>query len=1191
VIKRVEWPERSRRADWEIVYTNLGGFAQDESININDVCKDFTNSQTTLNRLRSQCMIALTPKAHDANPDALFLAAITLKLLQRGSLPRIPKILERAFSEGFTPMRIDKFLPLFLLKAIPEKRSAFQLYSSNLFDSEFERSFWDNTNSDDDDTCRWLTPQASLDSLAGLPPEPKRRVDFLYYSPFSITSPTVIELDGPHHKTKKMSDAERKRLLARQKIDVVVGTESNKKLKDLVEHVESEKRIGRTYDKQADEEMFAPSALVRFAAAIALLMQNGDIQPDSILNIELDSEYESVLQSGQYIFEFLRSIEQLWDLRALPIEVKINGKTVHRSGLQSKSTQPRQNHIKIQLHQHKAPHEWLEPQDIPTCVIRGAFLPVDLTFLPPLLAKPRLLRDEDPQIDLLLRGVLVDIFGHEDFRPNQLEAIKSALSGQDSLVLLPTGSGKSLIYQMVGLLQPGITIVVDPIISLIDDQVGHLHEIGIERTIGIHSALNLTTEEMDELQSSIAQGQALFVFISPERLQVQKFRETLSALTANTIVNSAVLDEVHCISEWGHDFRPAYLNVAKNLRTFCKHDDFVPILLALTGTASPAVLRDVEREIRFEENLLTKIQPASHDRPNLYYLIEVAEHAKSNPALGTMLKTTLPQLLGVVSKTFLETKGSETNSGIIFVTTVNGIYKNATSVREYIESLAGDLAKPSAVPSKPLIEIHSSTPPKGEDHKTWPQVKRENARKFIENEIPALVATKSFGMGIDKPNIRWTIHFGYPSSLEAFAQESGRAGRDSKDAYCILITNPAKSDEVKKYLDLTITAEDRRKIYDSSRPSQTDLATPWHFHRESFRGRLSEYRRCAVLIKELKANSKAESLSELAGGISDIPDRFSSENRPEGLGSREWEGDEKAVEKTLYRLSAIGIVDDYLKGSKKFTVKLGFCTTESIDSSLLSSMRRIAPGKISTVELRIASAPENFDERVKHHLKIFIETLYDTIEPARIRAIMEMQQLASSGLDGKQVKARLNAYLSSGPLATAMEEVAESQQLDVNKLTTLLDIVGTEDSDLWIGTSARQLETYPDNPILLSARVIGEGWRAEPDMSIIESALNNAFKVLDQYQLGTDQAASLLNWITKTFDQQTKESLSPKYDALVNAWQQNGLPEVPLLKWESEILAQGLGNPAWLKQLSRIRERRMQRTLKSLTNELERLSS
>ncbi len=1186
MIKRVGWPERSGRADWEIVYTNLGGFAQDESVNINEF------AQITLNRLRSQCMIALTPKVNDANPDALFLAAITLKLLQRGSLPQIPKVLERAFSEGFTPLRINKSLHPFLLKAIPEQRSIFQLYSSNLFDSELERSFWDNTNSDDDDTCRWLTPQASLDSLAGLPPDPKRRVDFLYYSPFSSQSPTVIELDGPQHERQKGPDAERKRLLARQKIEVAVSTESNKKLKDLVEYVESEKRIGRTYDKQADEEMFVPSALVRFTAAVALLMKNGDIQPDSILNIELDSEYEAVLQSGRYIFEFLRSIEQLWDLRALPIEVKINGKTVHKPERKSKSTPVRQDHIKIQLHQYKAPHEWLEPQDIPTCVIRGAFLPVDLTFLSPLLSKPRLLGSEDPQIDLLLQGLLMDIFGHEDFRPNQLEAIKAGLSGQDSLVLLPTGSGKSLIYQMVGLLQPGITLVVDPIISLINDQVRHLNAIGIERAVGIHSEMN-EREAMQELQNSIRQGQVLFVFIAPERLQTKSFRETLSGLTAHTIVNSAVLDEAHCISEWGHEFRPAYLNVAKNLRTLCKHDDFIPVLLALTGTASPAVLRDIEREIRFEGTLLTKIQSESHDRPNLHYLVEVAEHDKSYKALDAMLSETLPQLLDVDSKSFFETRGSETNSGIIFTATVKGKYKSASLVRESVEKLLLRLLKPSVEARCSLIEIYASTVPEGQSHEKWKKIKHENARKFIENEILVLVATKSFGMGIDKPNIRWTIHFGYPSSLEAFAQESGRAGRDSKDAYCILITNPAKSDEAKKYLDLTITAEDRRKIYNSSRPSRTDLATPLHFHSQSFPGWEIEYHRCTVLINKLKAESNAKSLSELAVGRKDITYNFLEENRQAGLDSKDPKADKAAVEGALYRLSAIGIIDDYTVnyGSKTFAIELGLCTNESIDSFLLSSLRRMAPGKISTVELQIASAPQNFDERVEHHLKIFIETLYDTIEPARIRAITEMQQLAFSGLDGMQVKARLNAYLSSGPLATAMEEVAESQQLDVNVLTKLLDIVDTQDSDLWIGASARQLETYPDNPILLSARVIGEGWRTEPDMSIIESALNTAFKVLDQYQLGTEQASSLRKWITNKFDQQTEESISPKYDALVNAWQQNGLPEAPLVEWESEILDKAIRDPAWLKQLSRIRVRRMQRTLISVTNELERLSS
>jgi hypothetical protein len=311
------------------------------------------------------------------------------------------------------------------------------------------------------------------------------------------------------------------------------------------------------------------------------------------------------------------------------------------------------------------------------------------------------------------------------------------------------------------------------------------------------------------------------------------------------------------------------------------------------------------------------------------------------------------------------------------------------------------------------------------------------------------------------------------------------------------------------------------------------------------------------------------------------------------VNSADWNSSKESAESAIYRLNAIGIIDDYLVnyGSRSFTLKLGPCTIESIDEALLTSMKRIAPGKSATVEFQLASAPIDFNSRVEHHLKIFIETLYDTIEPARIRAITEMQQLASSELSGEQVKARLNAYLSNGPLATAIEEVAESEQLDVSELTTLLDTVDTQDSDIWIGASARQLETYPDNPILLSARVVGEGWRSEPDISIIENALISAFSVLDQYQLGEEQASQLLNWISSKFELQDSEDLSTKYNALSEAWESSGLSDGPILEWENEILEKALKNPAWIGQLTRIRQRRMKRTSNVLAKELERLSS
>ena len=1061
-------------------------------------------------------------------------------------------------------------------------------------DPGLELPFWNEVNTLDPETCKWLTPQASLEALAGKPTDQSRWVDFLYCSPFADSTNAVLEIDGSQHESQKGVDKARDKLLKLSGLYVARDSNINNLLSRVAKIPGIEERHGRSHIPANWDSMFLPSALARLVTAVALLLKNGDIQANSALNIELESDLKDLMNSGKAVFEFLDSIQRLWNLSALPNEVFVNGTSAYASSKQGAATNATITNVRIQLQQHVPPHALLEPTDLPTCVIRGAYLPVELNFLPPVLPRPRFLNPKTPDLDLILQELLMDIFGHDDFRPNQLEAVKAGLFGRDSIVLLPTGSGKSLIYQMIGLLQPGITLVVDPIVSLIDDQVRSLKTIGIDRTFGMHSGMNLSTSEMDEFQTAVAQGQASFVFISPERLQTKRFRETLEVLTRSTYVNSAVLDEAHCISEWGHDFRTAYLNVARNLRTLCGTEDFQPTLIALTGTASPAVLRDIQREIQSESSTLEVIRPETHDRPNLHYLVQVAEPGKEHQVLSETLTQTLPELIQVDAAELFETAGPSTKSGLIFTTNVNGRYKDAVTVQKTVDSAVDELSSKSS--HEATVAIYSSTAPKG--HETdWNKTKQENAREFINNNVPVLVATKSFGMGIDKPNIRWTIHFGYPSSLEAFAQESGRSGRDNKDAYCILIANPAKGEDTKKILDLTVETEKRRKDYDSPKFSNTDLAIHMYFHSNSFKGRLTEYFRCIAVLQSLgemgSDSEKLPNLEALGNTYIDVPDTLLHSRKPHGVNSADWNSSKESAESAIYRLNAIGIIDDYLVnyGSRSFTLKLGPCTVESIDEALLASMKRIAPGKSTAVEFQLASAPVDFNSRVEHHLKIFIETLYDTIEPARIRAITEMQQLASSKLSGDQVKARLNAYLSNGPLATAIEEVAESAQLDVSELTTLLDTVDTQDSDIWIGASARQLETYPDNPILLSARVVGEGWRSEPDISIIESALISAFSVLDQYQLGEEQASQLLNWISSKFELQDSEDLSTKYNALSEAWESSGLSDGPILEWETEILEKALKNPAWIGQLTRIRQRRMKRTSTALAKELERLSS
>lgn len=1188
---RVEWPERYPRHEFRITYTALGAHRTNEVIEITE-----REDLLTLNRLRSQCMIALTPKQYEPHPDALFLASIVQKLIQRGSLPRLPQVLEMAFKKSTADLQINNGMHAYISQAIPQPEHIIKLEHEDKLDESMEAPFWKQLGIKSPDTARWISPQASLEALAGINDDQNRWVDFLYCSPFSPASTAVIEIQGSQHQRALSVDLDRRKLLQKAHLPVVESNDVEDLVMRLMRAAEKEGRSDRIYLQEYDEALFGPSAMARFVSAIALLLENGDIQPNSILNVDLESDYLTVTEGGVRVFEFLTSIQRLWKLEALPREVFVNGKSVYKSESNSSTQSIGTSTVKISLEQHVPAHQTLKTPEGPTCIIRGAFLPVDLNFLPPILPNPRFLRTKDSEAPILLENLLRDIFGHESFRPNQLDAILAALSGQDSLVLLPTGSGKSLIYQMVGLLQPGITIVVDPIVSLIDDQVRNLNAIGIERSFGIHSAMDMSREEMDELHKSIAQGQAFFVFISPERLQTSRFRESLASLTATTIVNSAVLDEAHCISEWGHDFRTAYLNVAKNLRKLCRHENFEPTIIALTGTASPSVLRDIEREITAEASHLVKIQPESHDRKNLHYVIEVCEAGKSNEILSQVLQEDLPKLLGIDASELFSLHGNKTNSGIVFTTTVSGRYKSAVSTREQIQSIAKaslpeDVEDDEKTTESTLVEIYSGKAPPDVDKKDWSGIKRERARKFIENEIPTLVATKSFGMGIDKPNIRWTLHFGYPSSLEAFAQESGRAGRDEANSYCVLITSPAKSEDARKVLDLQIPTETRRKDYMSPLFTNTDLATHLFLHSQSYRGRLSEYKRCRSVFRALKQISSAESIAEISGGTLDLSENVLNDCCPEDVNPSEWFTGRGAVESALYRLHAIGIVDDYLVnyGSRSFTVMLGRCDRDSIDAALLRSMGRIAPGKLSAIEFQIGTVSTDLDERVEHHLKILVETLYDTIEPARIRALVEMQQLASSGLDNLQIKARLNAYLSGGPLATAIEEVAESQHLDVSEMTTLLDTVETQDANVWIGASARQLETYPDNPILLSARVVGEGWRENPDLSIIQSALTSAFSVLDQYQLDSQQAAELLNWISNKFDQQPQEESASKYGALLDAWESNDLPDEPLRDWEAAILEKAISQPGWLPQLSRIRERRMTRSLKTLNTQIDRL--
>lgn len=325
--------------------------------------------------------------------------------------------------------------------------------------------------------------------------------------------------------------------------------------------------------------------------------------------------------------------------------------------------------------------------------------------------------------------LLQQFFGYTAFRDGQEALISAQLAGRDVFGIMPTGGGKSICYQIPGLMLPGITLVVSPLISLMQDQVMALKNAGIPAAF-INSSL--TPEQIRRVYANLRYGMYKIVYIAPERLATDGFLETAQQIEISLLA----VDEAHCISQWGQDFRPSYLKIPEFLDYLPKR----PVLAAFTATATEQVQQDVERILGLREPL--KIV-TGFDRPNLYYEV-VRPKIKMN-ALLDLLK---------------DRKGK---SGIVYCST----RRDTEAVCEALQNAGFSAARYHAGLSE--------------------EERRESQEDFVYDRCRIMVATNAFGMGIDKSNVSFVIHYNMPKSLEAYYQEAGRAGRDGERAECILM--------------------------------------------------------------------------------------------------------------------------------------------------------------------------------------------------------------------------------------------------------------------------------------------------------------------------------------------------------------------------------------------------------------------
>ncbi len=685
-----------------------------------------------------------------------------------------------------------------------------------------------------------------------------------------------------------------------------------------------------------------------------------------------------------------------------------------------------------------------------------------------------------------LRYFLRLIFRKEDFRPGQLPILNRALSLKSVIGLFPTGGGKSLTYQLAAMLQPGVTLVVDPLKGLMKDQYDGLLDTGIDCISYINSDITSDKEEAYRREQALTGSQIQIMFLSPERLSIHRFREVLRSMRESGVYFSyGVIDEVHCVSEWGHDFRLAYLHLGRNLYNYVlpkkiEGADNHISLFGLTATASFDVLADVERELSGSNSYSLEddatVRYENTNRLELQYNIFPVDASKASKVweVGDIKEKNLLDAIQDSTKKIqeIQTEGNIKDIKKHFIDRENisdkDIISGINSVELYTDvdenwccaghtKIAGivfclrasentNLSVPSVAKMLRICNIHNLSIYKG-GYDTQCQ------EDFLNGKTHLMVATKAFGMGIDKSNVRLTFHLNYPGSLESFVQEAGRAGRDKKMALATIMYSP------KKFWDKNARTNEWKEY-------SADYINNKFFYDSNFLGEEFELYVMELLMNGLPlqiSNEEIEGINETIFGkstgilqfinrypkgttltyyISYIEDDYVLDMYNERLAEKQMPlfntpkakclknergfsytrdfgstNYKDAIQKAIYRMCIIGLIDDFTEdyAQRKFRITT-ICQDNSHYYEYLSSYYRkyYSEDRVESMieEVKPMSQSEGVIMACLKHLTSFI---YRSIADKRARGILDMEQFCNmaiaSNKDWKETNEDLKDFI------------------------------------------------------------------------------------------------------------------------------------------------------------------------------------